>query len=655
MDQQKEAGGVMASNDASTSSGVAAAGRPRVPALAAISVEKPFGQVRALRGVSFEAMAGEVTALIGDNGAGKSTLVKCLAGVYRPDAGRIEVDGKPVNMSSPTDAEGFGIETVYQDLALAPDLDAASNVFLGREIRKFRFLHDQPEMRRQTAKSFAELGVGMVQDLRVPVASFSGGQRQSVAIARAAMWAKHVILLDEPTAALGRHPDRQGARADPPGPRPRAGGHLHLAQHAPGDRGVRSHRGDAAGRAGGALRAWRGRRGPADPGYFGGLHQRGGGMSDIKDEAAAPLTQAQAEVAAIDAAAAGDAVPEAVLEGAGIAVDTAQPAWRRLVTNPVVMTFFFLVVTMLVFTVGAPGKFGTRSNIEQLALNVAILTVVSVGTTFVIATAGIDLSIPSGIVLGEVFAVKALSFIHVGSGTAVDVAADDTTAWYILVALAGSLTAGLLLGLINGFTVGYMRIPPMLATLGSLGGGLGIALLMQNGVNIATYALNPVATSHAIPHIPNLIVIALLAVAVGYVLMHLAVFGRHTLAIGSEEAARRVGIKVERHLLKVYTLGGLASGLGGFLSVAYFSTTSVAGHSTDNLQAITAVALGGTSLFGGVASIIGTLIGVWIPAVLQNGFIIIGVQPYWQMVAVGIVLILAIYTDQLRRRSQNRR
>jgi ribose transport system permease protein len=378
-------------------------------------------------------------------------------------------------------------------------------------------------------------------------------------------------------------------------------------------------------------------------------------MSDIKNDST-HLTEAEAEEAVIEATAAGEAVPEAVLEGAGIAVDTTLPLWRRLLTNPVVMTFFFLVVTMLIFTIAAPGKFGTRDNIEQLALNVAILTVVSVGTTFVIATAGIDLSIPSGIVLGEVFAVKALSWISVGSGTAVDVSADDTKAWYIVVALIGSLTAGFLLGVINGFTVGYMRIPPMLATLGTLGGGLGIALLLQNGVNIATYALNPVATSHAIPGVPNLIVIGLLAVAAGYVLMHKAVFGRHTLAIGSsEEAARRVGLSVERHLMKVYTLGGMASGFGGFLAVAYFSTTSVAGHSTDNLQAITAVALGGTSLFGGVASIIGTLIGVWIPAVLQNGFIIVGVQSYWQMVAVGVVLILAIYTDQLRRRSQNRR
>jgi len=381
-------------------------------------------------------------------------------------------------------------------------------------------------------------------------------------------------------------------------------------------------------------------------------------MSDTQHDVEPPEHAiGQAEVAAIDATVEGDAIPEAAaVEGAGVAVDTRPPWWRRLIASPVLMTFLFLVATLVIFSVLAPGKFNTVSNFHQLALNVAILTVVSVGTTFVIATAGIDLSIPSGIVLGEVFAVKALSFIHVGSSTAAEVSADQTKLWYMLVALVGSLAAGLILGLVNGFTVGYLRIPPMLATLGSLGAGLGIALLMQNGVNVATYALNPVATGQLIPGLDNLILIALLAVVVGYVGMHMAVFGRHTLAIGSsEEAARRVGLNVERHLLKVYTVGGLASGLGGFLSVAFFSTTSLAGHSTDNLSAITAVALGGTSLFGGVAMIIGTLIGVWIPAVLQNGFIIVGVQPYWQMVAVGVVLILAIYADQLRRRARNMR
>jgi simple sugar transport system ATP-binding protein len=113
------------------------------------------------------------------------------------------VDGNVVNMTNPRDAAALGIETVYQDLALAPDLDAPANVFLGRELRRFRVLHDQKKMRRETEERFKELGVGLVQDLRVPVASFSGGQRQSVAIARAAMWAEHVIIMDEPTAALG--------------------------------------------------------------------------------------------------------------------------------------------------------------------------------------------------------------------------------------------------------------------------------------------------------------------------------------------------------------------------------------------------------------------------------------------------------------------
>jgi ribose transport system permease protein len=343
-----------------------------------------------------------------------------------------------------------------------------------------------------------------------------------------------------------------------------------------------------------------------------------------------------------------------VVEGAGVSVDLARSPLRRLLTSPVIVTFIALAVIIIAFSVLAPGTFGTTSNFTQLAQNVAILTVVSVGTTFVIVTAGVDLSIPSGIVLGEVFAVKALGLIHVGDGTAVD--ATDTRAQYLIVALAGSLLAGLLLGLVNGFAVGYMRIPPLLATLGTLGAGLGVALLLQNGVNTATYALNPVASGQVIPGVPNLIVIGLVVVVLGAVLLHLSVFGRHTYAIGSnEEAARRVGINVERHLLKVYVLGALCSGFGGYLSVAYFSTTSVAGHSTDNLQAITAVALGGTSLFGGVGTIVGTVIGVWIPAVLKNGFVILGLQAYWQDVAVGFVLILAVYFDQLRRRSRSRR
>lgn len=349
---------------------------------------------------------------------------------------------------------------------------------------------------------------------------------------------------------------------------------------------------------------------------------------------------------------------EAEVQGDVTAAEEARPSrLQRLAASQVLITLGFLLVLMVIFSLLAPGQFDTSSNFNLLAQNVAILTVVSVGTTFVIATAGIDLSIPSGIILGEVFAAQALSRITVpGGGTAVDVQASDTKASYIVVALLASLVAGLLLGSLNGFIVAYMRIPPMLATLGTLGAGLGVALLLQKGVNTASYALNPVATGHLIPGITNLVLIGILVVIVGFVGMHYSVFGRHTLAIGSnEEAARRVGIKVQRHLVRVYIVGGLASGFGGFLSLAYFSTTSVGGHTTDNLQAITAVALGGTSLFGGVATVLGTVIGVWIPAVLQNGFIIVGVNPYWQLIAVGFVLVLAVWLDQLRRRSQNRR
>jgi simple sugar transport system ATP-binding protein len=174
------------------------------PLLEARDLTKHYGQVRALDGASFTVYPGEVVALIGDNGAGKSTLVKSLSGAIRPDSGQIVISGQPVHLSSPVDAREHGIETVYQDLALAPDLDAAANLHLGRELYRSRFLHvlNRAEMRRQAITAFAELGIDL-PDPAAPVASLSGGQRQSVAVARAVAYASKVIFMDEPTAALG--------------------------------------------------------------------------------------------------------------------------------------------------------------------------------------------------------------------------------------------------------------------------------------------------------------------------------------------------------------------------------------------------------------------------------------------------------------------
>src|SRR3954464_8329557 len=177
------------------------------PLLEARGIVKSFGRVRALRGASFTVNQGEVVALIGDNGAGKSTLVKTLSGVHAPDAGEIRFEGRLATIASPEAARELGIETVYQDLALAPDLESSANLFLGREVLRGGLLGrlgvlDKGAMRERTASAFGELGVG-VQDVSAPVATFSGGQRQGVAVARAVTWASKVVFMDEPTAALG--------------------------------------------------------------------------------------------------------------------------------------------------------------------------------------------------------------------------------------------------------------------------------------------------------------------------------------------------------------------------------------------------------------------------------------------------------------------
>lgn len=175
--------------------------------LEARGIVKRYGRVMALDGVDFEAYPQEIVALIGDNGAGKSTLIKILSGAVRPDGGEMRLDGRPVEFHTPRDARDAGIETVYQDLALAPDLDVASNLFLGRELvlpgplGGLAFLNRRA-MRAKSADYLRQLSV-TVRNPRQTIDTLSGGQRQSVAVARAVFWGKHIVILDEPTAALG--------------------------------------------------------------------------------------------------------------------------------------------------------------------------------------------------------------------------------------------------------------------------------------------------------------------------------------------------------------------------------------------------------------------------------------------------------------------
>ncbi|TML63236.1 MAG: sugar ABC transporter ATP-binding protein [Actinobacteria bacterium] len=173
------------------------------PTLELRDVSKSFGSVEALREVDFEVRDGEVMALVGDNGAGKSTLIKCVAGIYSIDSGQVFFEGNPVTIHGPKDAAKLGIEVVYQDLALCDNLDVVQNMYLGREEHDPIFRLREAPMEQRTTDTLKSLSVTTIRSVRQPVATLSGGQRQSVAVARAVMWNNRVVFLDEPTAALG--------------------------------------------------------------------------------------------------------------------------------------------------------------------------------------------------------------------------------------------------------------------------------------------------------------------------------------------------------------------------------------------------------------------------------------------------------------------
>src|SRR5947209_9611892 len=179
------------------------------PLLQIRGLSKSFGSVKALDDVDFEVRSGEVMALVGDNGAGKSTLIKCVAGIHGYDDGEIFFEGKPVGIHGPKDAAQLGIEVVYQDLALCDNLDVVQNMFLGRELHDWLERLKEPPMEAKTVETLASLRVTTIKSIRQVVATLSGGQRQSVAVARAVMWDSRLVILDEPTAALGVAQTRQ--------------------------------------------------------------------------------------------------------------------------------------------------------------------------------------------------------------------------------------------------------------------------------------------------------------------------------------------------------------------------------------------------------------------------------------------------------------
>jgi ribose transport system permease protein len=327
--------------------------------------------------------------------------------------------------------------------------------------------------------------------------------------------------------------------------------------------------------------------------------------------------------------------------------------WTRLLGGGWI--FVLLIALIAIFTILRPEQFGSTFNLSMLAINAAILLVLSVGQTFVIIAGGIDLSVGTVLVFASIASAQVMLRV---SGAAGGTYGTTQGGWgVVFIGLIVALVSGAFWGAVNGALVAAARIPPLIVTLGTFGMALGFAQILTNGTDIRAVPeiLVDAIGSGAIAGVPVLVVIAAAVALVGAVVLHLTRFGVHVFAVGSDkEAARRAGIQVGRKLVAIYVLSGTLAGLAAMMSTARFATTTIGGHAMDNLSTISAVVLGGTSLFGGIGSIAGTVVGVFIPIVLLNGFVILGIPPFWQTVATGAVLILAVWIDQLKRRARER-
>jgi ribose transport system permease protein len=312
-----------------------------------------------------------------------------------------------------------------------------------------------------------------------------------------------------------------------------------------------------------------------------------------------------------------------------------------------------LVALVVVFTVLTDGLFFSYDNFKALALDTSEVLILAAGMTFIIIAAGLDLSVGSLVVFCSVVAAQLMGDIG-GKTLPNGLQEYPHLAIGLIVGIGAALLAGGGWGLVNGFIGVKLRVPPFIVTLGTLGMALGFAQVITGGVNVS--GVPPqlqefFGLGELFGVIPWPVVVAIVVVSVlGFVLSRTR-YGLRTYAIGSNvEGARRAGIRVDRHVISLYVLMGVLCGIVGVIDVARFNTASIAAHTQDNLAAIAAVVIGGTSLFGGSGRMLGTVIGAFIPSILRNGFILLDVQPFWQNVAVGAVLIVAVYLDQLRRK-----
>src|SRR5215216_751688 len=328
-------------------------------------------------------------------------------------------------------------------------------------------------------------------------------------------------------------------------------------------------------------------------------------------------------------------------------------------------TLLILFAIMIIFALREGSSFFNARNFNDIIIDSSQLVVLSVGVVFLINTAGVDLSVGSILVLSSVVAAQVMIAL---SGSPQEIAKFQFPTQHvgIPIGLAAGVATGLLCGVVNGLLITRLQVPAFIVTLGMLGIALGLGQLLSGGTSVPNVppavqteiglrelVAFDVAGQHVriTPPVAVAYAIAILAA----IALNRTRFGRYTYAIGSNApASMRAGINVDFHLIKIYALSGLLAGVAGAMDLMRFGTASVGSHQADNLAAVSATVIGGTSLFGGIGTVGGSVIGAFIPTVLRNGLVIARVQPFWQNVAIGAVLILAVYLDQRRRRAEER-
>ncbi|GAA3606770.1 ABC transporter permease [Gibbsiella greigii] len=327
--------------------------------------------------------------------------------------------------------------------------------------------------------------------------------------------------------------------------------------------------------------------------------------------------------------------------------------FSRLRETTVFWMALILFGLIVLFSMISPNHaFLSVNNFFNIALNASQLVLMAVGMTFLLGAREFDLSIGANLVLSSILAAKTITSL---AGTPDEVAMGEYP--HLPLALtAGILVAlitGTLFGIINGLLVTKLKLSSFLVTLATTAIGLGTALVITHGANVPNIPRvlqTSFATYRLFDVVPLPVILSLAIVLLLWFVMAQTRFGIHTLALGSSpDASRRAGINNGRHLISLFAMMGFICGIAAMLDISRFATTNIGGHQTDNLQAVAAAVIGGTSLFGGMASIPGTLIGTMIPVVLGTGLVIMGLDSFYQLIVVGLIVIAAVYIDQHNR------